>query len=211
MIQRKRATPDPAQVAKLQITYQQMLASSSGTSSSEASLELSEPLQNRTFSIDCSSGAVTVNPESPAVTADEISLVRRECQTLESLNALASFINGISVGETRSFNDQHPFPFVFQNIEDFGLKSGEITLKKLSTDAPVTATFSLSGQTERVGATGESLLMNYQGQLVIDSQGHKIEMTLKSEPVLTERSLPDGRSQIKSRIQLTHLFRREIS
>lgn len=162
--------------------------------------------QGKVYQVNCKNGTVTIDSTAAAVSDQEATLAKRECTNLQRTSLIGQTLGEMKIDDSKSVSSS---PSLFsEDIEKLGINNWDITLRALRAQAPVQATFDITGKADTSTPTGQSF-PEFKGKLLIDDKASVIDLTLQSSSVHVE-PLPDGKSQISSKGDLTIKFRKQL-
>lgn len=197
---------------KLQIIY--IPASSLPTSISlpqTGVIDIGSPFQNKTYEIDCKNDGVSVIPSPPAasaaVSAVELTFLKRECSEIERNKLKKGIFNGMGINERKTFTTDEKRPMFMEELVNFSVRSWDIKLRETNDDLSE-GKFDVSIETDNSSSINKAF-PTFVGVLKMNKTASSIDLNLKGIAKEVSQALPDG-SQIKSNAEIIIAYKRSI-
>jgi hypothetical protein len=204
-------TKEGSDAQTLQVSYLRAseLTGISLPSSETAPTDLGAALQSKVYEINCKSGAVTVDSSTTSAPDQEARIVRRECANIQRAPLMSQLFGGMGIGDIKLLTAGEGSSLFTEEVDQFKIKSWDIKLRVLSVGPPMVATFDISAKADTSTPVGKSF-PDYKGELVLDEKAMLMELRLNSTTTHSE-TMPDGKSQIISKGDLTIRLRRQVN
>jgi hypothetical protein len=176
--------------------------------------DVGDALKGKTFEIDCVAGTVgiiTISDTGAAISTpasnDETTFIRAECGMASRLANRKSLFDGMQVGQTKELSASPASSLFSPEVEQFGIGKWSFKLDKLGTAA--SGIFAVSGTGDPSSPIAKTF-PKFDGTLALENTGRSMELQLKSTSTQSVEKLPDGKSEIVSRSNLTLIYRQKV-